>query len=89
LDEDGTRTNKSKSGFKAHSRKALSGTGLEVNSIPASTGLAFGERALCPQGPEGLSPFCWNMLQTVAKFWEKNRGRAKNMKMPSIMRIPR
>ncbi len=89
MDGDGTRTNKSESGFKAHSRKAFSGTGLEVNSIPASTGLAFGKRALCPQGPEGLSPFCWNRLQTVAKFWEKNRGRANNMKMARMMRILR
>jgi len=61
----------------------------EINPIPNSTELAFGERALYPQGPEGLSPFCWKRLQTVAKFWEKNRGGANNMKIARMVGVLR
>jgi hypothetical protein len=65
----------------------FSGNGPEINPIPNSTGLAFGERALCPQGPAGLLSFCWNRLQTEARFWEKKRGGVKKMKMARMRGI--
>jgi hypothetical protein len=66
----------------------FSGNGPEINAIPNSTGLAFGKRALCPQGPAGLLSFCWKRLQTETRFWEKKRGGAKKIKMAKSMEIP-
>ena len=76
-------------GLNMNMKRPLSGTGPEINPIPNSIGLTFGERALCPQGPAGLPSFCWNRLHTEARFWEKKRGGVKKMKMARMMGIPR